>query len=67
MIEHIYVRPVEGRRVRDPQTRVVLTAPCRKPRNSYWLRRIAQGDVVEVSPEQPKTAERKDTQNSEVI
>lgn len=35
--------------VRDPETyRALATTGETKPRNSYWLRRIKDGDVVEV-------------------
>jgi len=35
--------------VRDPETRVFLKEKGeKKPRNSYWLRRLKDHDVVEV-------------------
>ena len=41
---------VKGKSVLDPITYKALKATGEvKPRNSYWLRRIKDGDVVEVS------------------
>jgi len=35
--------------VRDPETRHPLAAKGEtKPKNSYWMRRLRDGDVVEV-------------------
>lgn len=46
------VRAAEGRRVRDPHSKQVLAPEGEsKPQTSYWLRRLADGDVVEVKPE----------------
>lgn len=37
--------------VRDPETRRPLAAEGEeKPRETYWLRRLADGDVVELEP-----------------
>jgi hypothetical protein len=48
----IFVRPVSpGLIVRDPITRQPLPSEgAEKPRDTYWLRRLADGDVVEVAP-----------------
>ncbi|MBJ8805625.1 DUF2635 domain-containing protein [Citrobacter koseri] len=41
------VKPAPGKSVRDPRTMQLLGAKGeRKPRNAYWLRRVAAGDVV---------------------
>ena len=46
---HFYLRPVKGRLVRDPNTQAPLSAEgVRKPRNTYWVRRLRAGDVVEL-------------------
>lgn len=48
----LYVKPAEGRAVRDPERDNELVPPEGKfvPRSIYWLRRLAQGDVVEARP-----------------
>jgi len=48
----ITIQPArEGLIVRDPITAEALPpAGARKPRNSYWLRRLRDGDVVEAKP-----------------
>jgi hypothetical protein len=49
---HFHLKPVEGRLVRDPKTQAKLSADGeRKPRNSYWIRRLRAGDVVKYEPE----------------
>lgn len=49
-----FVKPGEGRRVRDPITLHVLDAAGEeKPQTTYWLRRLADGDVVECEPSTP--------------
>ena len=41
---------VKGQIVRDPITyKALKPAGEVKPRNSYWLRRVSDGDVIEVS------------------
>lgn len=45
--EKFYLVPVEGRRVKDPETRQVLTAGELKPKTNYWQRRLRDGDVEE--------------------
>lgn len=43
------VKPAPDKSVRDPRTMQLLGANGeRKPRNAYWLRRVAAGDVVVV-------------------
>lgn len=47
----IKVKPVQGAVVRDPETKKLLAASGEmKPQNSYWLRRLRDGDVEEVKP-----------------
>ena len=44
----IKVKPREGLIVRDPATREALPVKGKTvARNAYWLRRLADGDVVE--------------------
>lgn len=41
------VKPAPDKAVRDPRTMNLLAAKGeQKPRNAYWLRRVADGDVV---------------------
>lgn len=61
-MEQIFVRPVPGRRVRDPGTMQPLAeAGELKPLTTYWIRRLSDGDVVEAKPQaaEPK-ARRKE-------
>ena len=51
------IKPAPGKAVRDPRTMQLLTARGeRKPRNAYWLRRLADGDVVLVEAAKTKKA-----------
>lgn len=44
------IKPAAGRIVRDPITRNPLSAAGEtKPRSIYWLRRISDGDVIEIT------------------
>jgi len=44
------VKPAKGMLVRDPETgRHLATKGEKKPRNSYWLRRLNDADVVEIT------------------
>lgn len=55
MQDKIFIKPAEGRQVRDPITKEPLAAEGdSKPRNSYWLRRVKEGDVVISSPVKKK-------------
>jgi hypothetical protein len=48
--ETAILRACPGRRVRDPQTLALLPPDGqRKPLNSYWLRRLRDGDVMRVA------------------
>ena len=50
----ITIKPAEGRLVRDPATGREITEPVRVDGDDgFWIRRIADGDVVEVV-DQPK-------------
>jgi len=45
----IKIKPADGLTVRDPETRHPLAAKGEtKAKNSYWMRRLRDGDVVEV-------------------
>lgn len=50
-----YGKPGEGRVVRDPAHafRIVPGEPHYYPRNSFWVRRFACGDMVECVPGAP--------------
>ena len=53
----MHVQPAEGRRVIDPASGAVLPpAGAEVPRDSYWLRRRDDGDVIEVAPPSNETA-----------
>lgn len=46
----MFVQPVAGREVPDPQKGNFLPAEGRSvPRNQYWLRRIADNDVIVIT------------------
>ena len=42
----IFIRPVEGRRVRLPESTEVVTAEIAVEDSIYWQRRLADGDVT---------------------
>ena len=47
MSETIKIKPADGLTVRDPETRRPLARKGEeKPKNGYWMRRLACGDVV---------------------
>ena len=49
-MEIIKVKPKKGLLVRDPETRKPLKASGEdKPRNTYWLRRIKDESVIEMT------------------
>lgn len=56
-MDEFFIRPaVEGARLHDPITSDPLAADGEtKPRNSYWLKCLTRGDVVEGAPEVPKS------------
>ena len=45
------VRPVGSARVRDPDTRTILTGERDVPCSTYWMRRLRDGDVAIVATE----------------
>lgn len=50
MTETFKIKPAPGLTVRDPVTTQPLAAKGEtKPRNSHWLRRLSDGDVVVVT------------------
>lgn len=52
------VRPASGAAMRDPQTGAWLPAEGGLvPETQYWLRRIADGAVVELSDDEPEQGE----------
>jgi len=53
-MRNVFVKPAVARNIiRDPSTRIALAADGEwKPANSFWLRRIAQGDVVDLTKQQ---------------
>lgn len=57
MTKTVFIKPASADvKVRDPITKQHLKAEGEsKPRSNYWIRRIAAGDVVEVT-EQPAPA-----------
>ncbi len=57
-MQTIKVKPQKGLLVRDPETRQPLKATGEeKPRNPYWLRRIKDKSVVEVTVKTATTKE----------
>lgn len=54
----ITVQPVKGQKVRIPEAGMQpLTGPAVVPRNSFWLKRIALGEVERVDT--PKSKAKK--------
>lgn len=52
----ITIKPADGRLVRDPVSGREITEPVRVDGDDgFWIRRIADGDVVEVT-DQPKAS-----------
>lgn len=52
--EMFFIKPVGGAKVRDPHTTMHLANEGEfKPRTAFWVRRIADGDVVQAK--QPKS------------
>lgn len=51
------IKPVDGVTVRDPQTLQPLAVSGEeKPRTSYWLKRLKDGDVIEITETTKKGA-----------
>lgn len=63
--EFITVGPVDGRRVRDPLTRRVITEPTRVRWSIDWQRALDHGDVELVEDTPPTTAARKPRKSGE--
>lgn len=61
MPDTIEVKPAEGRQVRDPgdRNRLLPSEGKRVTRTAYWLRRLAQGDVVEILAATPAKQAKK--------
>lgn len=54
------IKPAPGKAVRDPRTMKLLARDGeKKPRNIYWLRRLKDGDVIEVDAQTTKKAKSK--------
>ena len=54
----ITVKPGPGRRVRNPTTGLLISDETEVPRTQYWLRRLRDGDVVEVKAKTTKSSRR---------
>ncbi len=53
----MFVVPLEGRRVPDPERGGLLPGSgATVPKTPYWMRRAADADVAEVTPEQAEIA-----------
>jgi hypothetical protein len=51
-----FIKPVSGVTVRDPETLEPLTESGElKPKNSYWLRRLNDGDIEVAEPVKKKS------------
>lgn len=59
MTNRMILMPADGRLVRHPDKRKLATAGEDVTLNSYWIRRLAAGDVVEVKA--PAATEKKGT------
>ncbi|UNM95668.1 DUF2635 domain-containing protein [Ignatzschineria rhizosphaerae] len=58
-MNQFFIKAVEGRSVRDPETKEVLSSEGEfKYKNGFWLKRLKQGDVVEAKP--PKSTAKGD-------
>lgn len=54
----VFVKPADGMKVRFPDNPAKLL-PAEGddvPRNAFWIRRLADGSVVEATPPQKRTA-----------
>jgi hypothetical protein len=55
----MYVKPVSGRRVPDPEKGGCLPEEGREVEpNVYWLRRMQDGDVTERAADEPKSVKK---------
>ena len=54
-VDTLHIKPRDGVRVRDPHSgRALARAGEHKPRTTYWLRRLRDGDVIDLSAPAPK-------------
>lgn len=54
----MFVKPQPGRLVRDPMTKLPMSAEGRDvSETSYWLRRLRAGDVALATPPAPVPAD----------
>lgn len=54
-METMFVKPKAGLVLRRPDSGAVLSAEgARVPKNSFWMRRLADGDVVESEVKEEK-------------
>lgn len=57
----MYVKPVDGRQVPDPERGgLVPTEGAEVPRSQYWIRRLADGDVIETAAAAPAKSGKKE-------
>lgn len=61
----IYVKPKSGLQVRDERGRPIPAEGAEVTRSAYVLRRMRDGDLVEVKPEQPVQAKPRKTKGKE--
>jgi hypothetical protein len=55
----MYVKPVSGRQVPDPEKGGYLPEEGREVEpNVYWLRRMQDGDVTERAADEPKSVKK---------
>jgi hypothetical protein len=55
----MYVKPVSGRQVPDPEKGGYLPEEGREVEpNVYWLRRVQDGDVTERAADEPKSVKK---------
>lgn len=55
----MFIKPAPGKTIRDPLSRLVISELGIEvaEHDTYWIRRLADGDVVEAKPApKPKTA-----------
>lgn len=52
-----FIKPKPGAKVRDPHTGIHLNDEGEiKPRTSFWMRRVNDGDVLEAETPKAKTS-----------
>lgn len=62
----MFVKPAEGRQVRDPASkRPIPAAGANVPQDSYWIRRLRDGDVVAANPPAAPPAHGADSQDKQ--